>query len=792
MLRRVSSFLVFVVVGLAGLSFARAQSVNASGVLDWTALTNFKPKSSQVVFLGIYTGERVVSTPTPLTTTTASYAVTLSPGTLYFAFAVLGDCAGDPASCGTSTTAGTHIRTATQSLTTPTDGSPIVVNLTADASLNPVAICGAVQVDSGTFVRLSASVDTGFTDNDFTPGVFSTASVSAPASSYCVEAAPSTSVQLDATITIAQTRLPTCPAQLDVQHTDSLFVGAQPITDNLHVVVPPPPGEIRGTFSVAGFSAMNNQVSASTPGVTIAACAGLTSFSASGGGGPLAYDFTPALAGAWSVSGIAASTRITADGLLQVVRGTMPTIGDAAPTATVVAGKATTPPLSYNAAVLSGSVSVDARRWGGPSSENNFLPTFLGETQNSGFGAEWGPEKYVLLPMQFAEKYDLYLDPRGNKWSLVSSQGLGYSYQFPVANGYSSAGFGNLVALPNYAGAPPFEQFQEEWLRIGTVAPGAQIAVDLPALDFHVASVTLNPPPEAGPSLSWANTATGKRTLPKGVLLTPGCSLSTSMYDGSAPVAHGFCPPGRYDGQTDFLDPNYTDTFDPRPLDLEADDDLTADFGAPTLVGVLPVPGAAGGSTKVTGTVASSDPHVTKLRVTVNGAPATIGTAGAFSAPAVIGTGPLTIVASDNLGRVTTLKRYFTTIAGLFAPCNGAELVSLNQDVNAITNSGLFLPALAKTTFAVGQTIALKLTGALGAAPVTSANSAKAPRVVGLVQAAQGVPPTTVNLPSPTVFSYTSGQWAANLSTKGLTAGTYVVQIQFWDGRTLEAAFVLK
>ena len=118
MLRRVSSFLVFVVVGLAGLSFARAQSVNASGVLDWTALTNFKPKSSQVVFLGIYTGERVVSTPTPLTTTTASYAVTLSPGTLYFAFAVLGDCAGDPASCGTSTTAGTHIRTATQSLNT--------------------------------------------------------------------------------------------------------------------------------------------------------------------------------------------------------------------------------------------------------------------------------------------------------------------------------------------------------------------------------------------------------------------------------------------------------------------------------------------------------------------------------------------------------------------------------------------------------------------------------------------------------------------------------------------------
>jgi hypothetical protein len=36
-----------------------------------------------------------------------------------------------------------------------------------------------------------------------------------------------------------------------------------------------------------------------------------------------------------------------------------------------------------------------------------------------------------------------------------------------------------------------------------------------------------------------------------------------------------------------------------------------------------------------------------------------------------------------------------------------------------------------------------------------------------------------------------SAQWTCNLSTTGLAAGTYVVQIQFWDGRILEAAFVL-
>ena len=59
------------------------------------------------------------------------------------------------------------------------------------------------------------------------------------------------------------------------------------------------------------------------------------------------------------------------------------------------------------------------------------------------------------------------------------------------------------------------------------------------------------------------------------------------------------------------------------------------------------------------------------------------------------------------------------------------------------------------------------------------------------MKVAPGMAPATLTPPSPTVFRFDSGQWIANLSTQGLQAGTYVVQIRFWDGRVLEAAFVL-
>jgi hypothetical protein len=180
------------------------------------------------------------------------------------------------------------------------------------------------------------------------------------------------------------------------------------------------------------------------------------------------------------------------------------------------------------------------------------------------------------------------------------------------------------------------------------------------------------------------------------------------------------------------------------------------------------------------------------VTVTVYGASASVGSGGSFSRAATIGTGPLTVVARDNLGRTTTLKRYFTTMAGLFAPAAGADLVSQGADLNAIQFVSFTLPPLPASPFHSPQTIPLKLTGSLGGAAVTAANAATPPRVVAVLQAAAGAAPTTVSpAGGETVFHFTSGQWQCNLGTQGLAPGTYVVQIQFWDGRILEAAFVL-
>ena len=142
-------------------------------------------------------------------------------------------------------------------------------------------------------------------------------------------------------------------------------------------------------------------------------------------------------------------------------------------------------------------------------------------------------------------------------------------------------------------------------------------------------------------------------------------------------------------------------------------------------------------SATVTGTVSTSDASVTSLQVFVNGAAAPVGGGGSFSATATIGTGPLTVVARDNFGRATTLKRYFTTMAGLFAPADGADLVSQGLDVNSI-QTFTFLAPTPKHTFNAGRTIPLKLTGALGGAAVTSANAATAPQIIAVLQVVAG------------------------------------------------------
>ncbi|MFL5307041.1 MAG: hypothetical protein ACJ8F1_17625 [Polyangia bacterium] len=790
-MRRVVMLLVFGVVVSAGASRASAQTVTASGTVDWSALTAFKSRSAEVVFFDFFTGDRVVAplSPSPPGASMAHYSVTLTPGDFYFVDAVVANCTGDPEACGTATAGGTHIRFGGLAIQAPEDGSPVTLDVVADPSLNPVPVCGTVTVDAGTFLKLSASIDNGSPDSPFSTGVYSTALIAAPTTSYCLLGAQFSFATLNTTTTIAQTRIPSCPAQLDVPRGNFLFFGTDPITSDVHIIVPGPPGEIRGTFAVAGFPAGSTGVDAFNSGPTIGACAGLASFSASTSVPPLSYDIVPALAGRWTVLGTALASGTTPDGVFQLVRFSTATPNGGLFTVDVNAGTPVTPLLSYTPAVVSGSVSVDSRRFGGPFAGLNSFPAFQGTLRAAQFSAAgWTNSNVIVLPMQVAERYDLYLDARGTDWTLEAADGVGYQFQFPTPNGSTSSGFGGVAALPNVGANVPFDELGNLAVLVGPVTAGGHVAIDLPPVDYRAASVTLNAV-EGGASLFWF-ASEGRYPLPKGVLGTTGPQMLSFSFDGSPAAGRAMLPPGRFDGSTTSSDQDFNSFTENRSFDLEPDDDLTADFGAPALLSVRPIPGASGGPATVSGKAVPSDASVTKLQVLVNGACATVAADGSFSARAVIGTGPLTIVARDNLGRTTTLKRYFTTMAGLYAPCDGADLVSRNQDVNAVSNF-VFQAPLPKNSFNAGRVIPLKVTGALAGVAVTGANAAAAPRVVALVKVAPGMAPATLTPPSPTVFRFDSGQWIANLSTQGLQPGTYVVQIQFWDGRVLEAAFVL-
>ena len=78
-------------------------------------------------------------------------------------------------------------------------------------------------------------------------------------------------------------------------------------------------------------------------------------------------------------------------------------------------------------------------------------------------------------------------------------------------------------------------------------------------------------------------------------MLFVSASLNASTFDGSPAVGRMNAPQAQYPGTTTVVDSDFNFLNDSRPLDLEADDDSTADFGAPTLLAVRPIPGAAGG-----------------------------------------------------------------------------------------------------------------------------------------------------------------------------------------------------
>jgi hypothetical protein len=280
-MRLISTLLTIAGVLFFSYTSAQAQTVTASGTVNWTPLTHFNARSAEVVFVDVTNFEDLQFTVVPLTGLAdkqAPYSVTLKASTPYFVTAIVADCASNPESCGTSAAAGTHIRFNAFVQVTPEVGST-TIDVTTDSSLDPVAICGSVSVQSGTFVKLFASAGPGGPEDFSSTGVFSTALVNAPAASYCVQGARFSFTELDSTVTIQQNRVPTCPAQLDVQRNEGLFLGNDPLTDNIAIVVPGPAGRISGTFSVTGFPHDFTQLLASNGGPTIGDCAGVGFFS---------------------------------------------------------------------------------------------------------------------------------------------------------------------------------------------------------------------------------------------------------------------------------------------------------------------------------------------------------------------------------------------------------------------------------------------------------------------------------------------------------------------------------
>ena len=167
-MRRISTLLTIA----AGLFFfcgsAHAATVTMKGTVDWSALTHFNTAHSAEIFFADVSQDvppvTVVSL-TKIVNKTAKYSVTLNANTPYFVGAVIADCASNPEQCGTAAVTGTHIRFNNFVTTTPGSGS-ITVNVTADPTnypLDPLAICGSLSVQSGTFVKAVVGAESAMT-----------------------------------------------------------------------------------------------------------------------------------------------------------------------------------------------------------------------------------------------------------------------------------------------------------------------------------------------------------------------------------------------------------------------------------------------------------------------------------------------------------------------------------------------------------------------------------------------------------------------------------------------------
>jgi hypothetical protein len=140
-------------------------------------------------------------------------------------------------------------------------------------------------------------------------------------------------------------------------------------------------------------------------------------------------------------------------------------------------------------------------------------------------------------------------------------------------------------------------------------------------------------------------------------------------------------------------------------------------------------------------------------------------------------------------GAVTSLSPF----AVFGAP---VTVIGLSAPLAALAPVGSPVP-LPGHAFRQGSTLPLKLQLFSGSTLLTSAATAP-PQITGLVRNGNAVNLTSVDPDSGqandvgTLFRYSGPDWVFNLSTKGLTAGTYTLTIKVPGGLSYNAGFVLK
>jgi len=135
---------------------------------------------------------------------------------------------------------------------------------------------------------------------------------------------------------------------------------------------------------------------------------------------------------------------------------------------------------------------------------------------------------------------------------------------------------------------------------------------------------------------------------------------------------------------------------------------------------------------------------------------------------------------------------------GIFgAPLPPVDVVGLAPPLAPLALLGTPIPWPEKA-FKLGRTLPLKLQLLVNGVPLTD-QEVKAPTIVQLARVGESpLNLDTMDLDAgeandnSLTFRFTDGSWVYNLGTQGLSAGSYIITIQLWDGRRFQGGFALK